>query len=76
MSLPRNHKVILTQADLIAMQESLKAFVEVLKIQTSSRLVAFEVQRAVDTAAKLSSRVQRHSADLCDCPYSTPGENP
>lgn len=57
-----------TEAKLI--HEAFKAYVRVLTIQAGGRMITPEVQHMADMAARLSSRVQRHSAGLCDCPRS------
>lgn len=67
---PGRHTVRFDEAELHAIQETLMAWVALLKIQTGNRLVALDGQRSADMAAKLSSRIQRHSAGLCECPFS------
>jgi hypothetical protein len=69
------HALHLTDTDIKDMHEALMAFVIVLRVQTGNRLLAQEVQQAADRAAKLSSRVQRHSGGLCDCPFSHGGSS-
>jgi hypothetical protein len=64
-----DHLMSLEDAEARLIHEAFKAYVAVLTIQAGGRMVEPAVQRLAEMAARLSSRVQRHSAGLCDCPH-------
>lgn len=61
------HRLPLDDLEVTVLQQALLAFATVLKIQTGPT-TAPELQRLADLTARISSRVQRHTGGLCDCP--------